>query len=646
LIRFTNQIFSQSFSQRVTWIQRVFYLAILCIVLRALYLQVIDRPNLEARSNRQYNRNQSVKAQRGAILDYDGNYLAVSLPLKSIFAIPPEIKDKKKAAAQLSKILKLKEKTVLKKLEAPGTFKWLKRNTKPQVSEQIKALGLPGIHFIKEYQRFHPQQNFAAQLIGFTGTDSRGLEGLEYFFNDHLMERKGHQAQWNPFTARTYRDIFSGGSLRLTIRNRLQHYAEKELKKGIDAMSAKDGVAIVMESQTGRILAMAVQPDFDPNRFAKFDSISFFNRAVGAAYEPGSTFKVVTLAAALESKAITRDNIFNCENGTYQIHDRTIHDTSKYGWLSLEKIIQKSSNICAAKIAQLITKPIFYKMIRDFGYGTKTGITLPGEVTGKVYEYQRWSDIDVATMSYGHGISATPLQVITALNTFATGGLLLQPRVVEEARRANGEVVDMNFREPKRIISEEVAELVKGYMIAVTQRGGTAYSARLKNIAVAGKTGTSRKFDRKKREYSSKNHISSFVGFFPAEAPRLTILVVIDEPQKKYLGVKGAIPVFRKIAEHALRFYPNMDFEKPENNEQTPLVENTVFHASTVDLTEKIQGKNYYKQLTKLLKNKTLRETLAIAGRENVRIHTKGSGRVFSVTKDKKKEDTFWVELR
>ncbi|MCP4295629.1 MAG: penicillin-binding protein 2 [Proteobacteria bacterium] len=614
------------------------------IIARSLYLQVIERPHLEKKAQQQYTRQKTVKLQRGSITDYEGNYLAVSIPLQSIFAIPDEIEDPDLVATLLSPFVKISKENILRKINEKKFF-WLQRNAKPQLSNSINQLNLKGVFSQVEYQRFYPQQNHAAQLIGFSGLDSKGLEGIEFRYNKILMEKPRNQPFWLSGYTGLSATQFKGSSIKLTIRSKIQHFAELELTKAIDGMSAKDGVAIIMESQTGKILAMAVQPDYDPNRFSKFENSKFYNRAIGATYEPGSTFKVITLASALESKAISKDNIFNCEEGSYQIHDRTIHDTRPNGWLSLDKIIQKSSNICAAKIGQLITKPVFYKMIRAFGFGEKTGIDLSGEAAGKVHEYQRWTDIDVATLSYGHGISATPLQVLTASNVIATGGMLVRPTVIEEIRKADKSLEERDIVEPKRILSTEVSNLIRDYMTTVTHKGGTGYSARLDGMEVAGKTGTSRKYDRLTGEYSENNHISSFVGFFPAEAPLLTMMIVIDEPQQKYLGVKGATPVFRRIAQHALKYY-----NKPDLNNHTIKIENgsgaPMFRTPDFVETDHSSKKDKRGSLKKRLLNKTLREVLTIANRENISIEARGSGVVYQVRKKGSGREAYIVKLR
>ncbi len=642
----SNRIILKSFSSRVRWVTLFFIAILLVILLRGLHMQTVEKPALDIRADMQHNQTMSVKLQRGPILDNQGKILTVSLPMESVFAIPTEVEDPETAAIRLSRILNESEERLFKKLIADSSFVWIKRHPIPTVSQQVKALKLPGIYQIKEYQRFYPLKNHAAQLIGFSGIDSQGLEGLEYQYDQHLMADTDRHSIWNSIYGTPELDEILGGSLELTINSKLQYYTEKELEKVIRLTHANHAIAIVMESQTGNILTIATLPDYDPNNFEKFNQANFFNRAVSASYEPGSTFKIITVSAALENDVISDDNIFFCENGKYQIQDRIIHDVASYGWLPLEKIIQKSSNICAAKIGQLIPKPVFYRMIREFGFGQKTGISLPGEASGKVFPYEKWSDTDVATMSYGHSISATPIQLITAINTIATGGILISPSVIKTAKTANGQPVQLTETLKKRILKKTVAEKVKSYMIAVVQEEGTGFRAKLKGITVAGKTGTSRKYDAKKQRYSSKNHVLSFVGFLPAENPKLTIFVMIDEPQRKYLGSGTAAPVFKKIAEHALHFYPGQfPIEAAEKDLPNSSVE-TVFKALSIPPTDESDDKKSPAQIVKRLKNKTFRDVLLIAARENITVDISGSGIARYVIRDPKRKNHYQVKLR
>ena len=611
-------------------------------------MQTVEKPALDIRADLQHNQTMSVKLQRGPILDNEGKILTVPLPMDSIFAIPAEIENPKESARQMGQYLNQSEERIFKKLTAKSSFVWIRRNPKPIVSQNIKELKLPGIYQIKEYQRFYPLKNHAAQLIGFSGIDSQGLEGLEYQFDKHLMASTDRHSIWSSIYNKPGLNEILGGSLALTINSKLQYYTEKELEKAMRLMSAKHAVAIVMESQTGKILTIATIPDYDPNNFEKYDPANYFNRAVSASYEPGSTFKIITVSSAMENKVVTSENIFFCENGEYQIQDRVIHDVASYGWLPLEKIIQKSSNICAAKIGQLIPKPIFYRMIREFGFGSKTGISLPGEASGKVFPYENWSDTDVATMSYGHSISATPIQIITAINTIATGGILISPNVIKEAKTANGQQVQLAETQKKRILKKSVSDYIKSYMVAVVDEGGTGSRASINGVIVAGKTGTSRKFDPKKQEYSSKNHIISFVGFFPAEDPKITIFVMIDEPQRKYLGSGTAAPVFKKIAEHALHLYPGQFpvriKEKTVTKDGVP--SETVFKALSIPTSDTHQKKPDAKRIVQRLKNKTFRDVLLIAARENITVEVSGSGIARQITPDLRRKNRFLVKLR
>ncbi len=625
MILFSQQLISKSFPQRVTWVRRFFFLAAIIVLIRAFYLQVIERPVWELLAERQHSQFRSVKIQRGAIYDRDGNILAVSLPMDSWFAIPTEVENPADTAQKLGSILSLDREKLLKKLTAKVSFTWLKRNTKPRASESIHRLRLPGVHRLKEYQRFYPSGSLAAQLIGFSGIDSQGLEGLEFQYNSHLMDLRNRQLGWGDAYKRSNAKRFSGGSLDLTINSEIQYLVEIELNKALSKMRAKSGIAIVMESQTGAILAIASLPDFDPNNFDRYDRSNFFNRVVGSVYEPGSTFKIITIASALENEIIRENDIFFCENGAYQIQDRTIHDIGSYEWLSLEKIVQKSSNICAAKIGQMIPRSVFYRMIKDFGFGRKTGVGLPGEVKGRVFDFRKWSETDVATISFGHSISVTPIQLISGINTIANGGELVAPYVVRQAKKANGELMPLNRPKPQRILKRETAEIMKKFMMSVTRKGGTGYSARITGITVAGKTGTSEKFNPKTGEYSSDSHLSSFIGFFPADKPDTTILVVIDDPKASYLGQKNAVIVFKKIAEKVTQHQEERWLRDYLKNPGSGV---KIFNGINLSAESFKKKRQSIDQLSDRLKNKTMREVLVVASQEGLNIKIKGSGRL------------------
>jgi cell division protein FtsI (penicillin-binding protein 3) len=631
LIRLSGSFSVSNFPQRVAWVRRIIIFVGLIILLRSLYMQVVERPALELLAERQHSQVKSVKMQRGPIFDSQGKILAVSLPMNSVFAIPTEVENVEKTATELSKILNIDPSIITKKLKAKVTFTWLKRNNKPRVSQIIRELNFPGIHQLVEYQRFYPLESIAAQVIGFSGVDSQGLEGLEVYYNKHLMNGKRHQFDLEANYSIKDFNKYKGGALKLTIDSKLQYYITKELKIAVAAMKAQHGIAIVMASNSGKILTMTNVPDFNPNRFEKFNQSTYFNRAVASIYEPGSTFKVITIATAIDNKVIAKNDIFNCEEGAYQIQDRVIHDIGKYAWLSVDKIIQKSSNICAAKIGQMIPRPVFYKKIRDFGFGSSTAIGLPGEIRGRVFDYQKWSETDVATMSYGHSISVTPIQLISAINSIANDGILLQPYIVDQVLKADGSLIPQKMHKEKRVIKAETAAVVKDFMIGVTQKGGTGYSASIPGIVIAGKTGTSKKFNAKKGEYSSDNFVSSFVGFFPANNPKYTVLIIIDDPRQKYLGYKSASPVFRKIAQQIIKHESKL---MPWQIDSTALPMDTKNILFEHEVTEKAKEKNLPKTLNSVqpkVFNKTMREVLRFGTESGLKFKMTGSGKVFSV---------------
>lgn len=609
-------------------------------------MQVVERPALELLAERQHSQVKSVKMQRGPIFDSQGKILAVSLPLNSVFAIPSEVDDVAITAAKLSKILNIDPSIISKKLKAKVSFTWLKRNNKPRVSQVIRELNFPGIHQLVEYQRFYPLENIAAQVIGFSGVDSQGLEGLEVYYNKHLMNGKRHQLDLEGSYSIKGFDKYKGGALKLTIDSKLQYYIAKEMKTAVSAMKAQHGIAIVMASNSGKIVAMANVPDFNPNRFEKFKQSSYFNRAVASIYEPGSTFKVITIATAIDNEIIAKNDIFNCEKGAYQIQDRVIHDTGKYEWLSVDKIIQKSSNICAAKIGQMIPRPVFYKKIRDFGFGSSTAVGLSGEVRGKVFDYQKWSETDVATMSYGHSISVTPIQLISAINSIANNGVFLQPYIVDQVLKADGSLIPQKKRKEKRVIKQETAAIVKDFMIGVTQKGGTGYFASIPGVEIAGKTGTSKKFDAKKGEYSSDNFISSFVGFFPANDPKYSVLIVIDDPRQKYLGYKSAAPVFRKVAQQIIKHESKSILRRNDSTTLSVETKNILFEQAVI---EKKDEQNLPKTLNAVqpkVINKTMREVLRFGTESGLRFKLTGSGKVFSVQVSQQPAYDYLLKLR
>lgn len=545
----------------------------LVILGRVFYLQIWHADYYEELAKKQQQRTIEIESKRNPIYDRRGRLLATSIKVDSIHAFPPAIQFPEKTAQQLASLLKIDKEKLLKKLKAPRSFVWVKRQVNPAVSAKIKAFKINGIDFIQEYKRYYPFGNFAGPLLGFTGIDSQGLEGLEYEYQNFL---KGEKKKYIVEQDGTHRIIPSVAyqnmkapqpySLHLTIDSSIQYFSEKALRKGLKRTQAQKGIAIVMESKTGAILALAHMPGFDPNRFQQFPRSHYLNYAVTSGYEPGSTLKLITIATALEENLIDAEQAFFCENGAFQIADQVIHDVKPYGWLTVQQIIQKSSNICSSKVGLSISKETFFDYLREFGFGSKLNIGLSAEALGKVPSSENWTSVDHASISFGHGILSSPMQLLTAINAMGTEGILIFPYIVEHIKNKEGVVIEeikdesgktirqFGPRPQKKVISPKTAGLMRQFMISVTQEEGSGTLAAIPGITVAGKTGTTEVFDEQTGAYSKKDNIASFIGIVPAQDPILTILVVIESPQSSSYGGLVAAPIFREIAERSLVF--------------------------------------------------------------------------------------------
>ena len=546
---------------------------------RTYYLQIYNAEFYEEKAQRQHERTVTLETRRGTIYDRRGNILAVSVPVESLYSNPHRIASPKQLSRTLASRLSLPYQEVVKKLRSSKSFVWIKRKLSPTETQTIKQMDIEGLGFLNEFRRYYPADHLAGPLLGFTGIDSQGLEGLEFEYqyllrgkmHKYVVERDGTQRTIpspEPDIQRPNRY-----ALHLTIDRSIQYFAEKALREGIAKSKARRGSALVMHSSTGAILAMATNPGLNPNHFQDYDRSTYINRTATTGYEPGSTFKPITVAIALEERKIQPDQIFFCEKGKYRIANKTIHDTHPYENMSVREIIQKSSNICAAKIGALLKPERFHHYIREFGFGAKTGVGLSAEATGSVLPPKRWTSVDQASISFGHGTLVSPIQLLTAINVFAAGGMLIPPYIVDHAENNQGEVFKeirddeeqliavFGQREPRKIISPHTAETVKQFMISVTESGGTAPAAAMEGYTVAGKTGTTQIFDEKTRKYSNKKHIALFAGFVPASSPVLTILIIVELPQTSPYGGTVAAPIFKEIAQRSLVLldvYPNL----------------------------------------------------------------------------------------
>lgn len=548
----------------------------LLLIARSFQIQFFQWEGWASVANKQIRRDLHFEARRGEIYDRNGQELAVSIELESLAANPRAIKDPEGTAKKLATVVAVPASRLGKKLRQHRAFVWLKHYLTPRQADAVRALGLEGIHFVKENRRYYPNLELAGHLLGFVGRDHIGLEGLEVA-QDLLLS--GEPGTYPGAKDARGQIIYTHGlpaesgpqaySLRLTLDKRIQYIAERELQKTVTDYGAKGGMTVVTEPQSGEILAMAVFPSFNPNSFSSYGPAVWRNRAVTDAFEPGSTFKIFLIAAALEEALVHPDDLFYCENGKYKVMNHTIHDLKKFGWLSLAQILRFSSNIGAAKVSEKLGSSRFYHYIRSFGFGAPTELGLPGETNGLIRPPDQWTPVDLAAASFGQSLSVSATQLAMALGAVANDGLLMQPLLIKEVLDGQGRVVKQNHsRVVRRVISAATAERLKDLLADVLKPGGTGARAALAQYQAAGKTGTAQKSNHKSGGYEDDRYTASFVGFAPVTDPKILVVVVINEPQKGYYGGVVAAPAFRRIAQqtlHALQVPPEKKQKKGKN---------------------------------------------------------------------------------
>jgi cell division protein FtsI (penicillin-binding protein 3) len=536
----------------------IFFILFTAIGARAVYLQVFCGPWLAQKAADQYERSFELAGKRGTIYDTNFSKMAVSNLATSIAAYPKRIKNVRKSAKVLSRVLKIKRKVLEEKLISKKPFVWIKRQSSPNETKAVKDLKLEGISFIPEYNRFYPNKTLAAQVVGFTGTDGSGLEGIEFYYDTYLRGARGNvtilkDAFGNGFiSGKGNVSDYSGKNIILTIDKTIQYITERALEETVTTFLAKSGMAVVIAPKTGAILAIAHYPFFNPNSFKNFRRELWRNRAITDPFEPGSTIKIFSAAAAIESGGSSPNTIYFCENGAYRIGRKIIHDNASHGWLSLQQIVKYSSNIGAVKISEKIGPEPLYNTLCNFGFGTKTGIDCPGETAGSLALYKQWTKLDTGVISFGHGISVSAVQLTAAVSTIANDGVLMKPYLVRAITDKNGQYIHrFKPRKIRKVISTNTAREIAKIMETVITRNGTGTLAALEGYSVCGKTGTAQKIG-KDGTYAEDKYIASFAGFTPAENPEIAILVVIDEPQEKYYGGIVAAPAFKRIAHETL----------------------------------------------------------------------------------------------
>jgi cell division protein FtsI/penicillin-binding protein 2 len=533
------------------------------LVGRLYELQVISYAELLSRAQRQQQRTIEVAPQRGTIYDRLMQPLAMSLAVDSVYAVPSQMPDQSLEAKLLASTLGLDRKDLEGQFQTFKTFCWVKRKVTSEEAERVRGLDLKGVYFQKETKRFYPKGSLAAQVLGYVGMDDKGLAGLEYSLDKQIRGTPGRvlvdtDARRQTFHSSEWQGE-PGDNIVLTLDENVQYIAEKALDQAVKKWKAADGIAIVQNPSTGEILAMASSPTFDPNHYARSKPNDWINRAVAWIYEPGSTFKIVTVSAAIQEGLAAPSEVIDCQHGAIVLAGHTIHDHKPFGDLTVEQVLVHSSDVGAIKLGLRLGADRLYRYIRDFGFGSDTDIRLPGEERGLLKPPDRWSGISVGEMSMGQEVGVTPLQMISAYSAIANGGVLLQPRILRDIYRGD-EHHEMPPAAGRRVVSGRTAEIMRGMFEKVVEEG-TGIPAQLVGYTAGGKTGTAQKIDAS-GTYSKTHYIASFIGFAPVSKPAVTILVVIDSPVGAIYGTEVAAPVFKSIAEQTLG-YLNIPQDNP-----------------------------------------------------------------------------------
>ena len=518
-----------------------------------------------------------VEPRRGTIYDRNGTELAMSIDVDSVFAVPSEIPDQESTAQVLAKVLDLDAQDLLARLRSQRNFAWMKRKVDAETSDRLRELNLRGIYFQKEPKRFYPKRDLAAQVIGYVGTDDEGLGGIELVYDDDLRGIPGKQTisvdARRKWYGRVEREPDPGQNLVLTIDGTIQYIVEKELEQAMLDTKAEAGTVVVQNPRTGEILALANRPTFNPNVFFTHDKEALKNRAVSDVYEPGSVFKTVTYSAAIEQGVVKPEDKVDCQGGSITIFGMTIHDAHKMGVMTIAEAYAHSSDVAAVKTGMKLGDVRFDEYIRSFGFGSQTGIELPGESRGLKKPVNRWSKVSIGAMSMGQEVGVTAVQIVSMVSTIANDGVYTPPRIVAGELPPNAGPKPVVFHPPQqhRVISTMTAAQMKKMMEAVVL-DGTARRAILDGYTIGGKTGTAQKVDPKTGAYSKTKYVASFVGFAPVNTPAVTIAVILDSAQGLHQGGQVSAPVFQRIAQQVLEYLHVPHDIEPKNQQRFTLL--------------------------------------------------------------------------
>jgi cell division protein FtsI (penicillin-binding protein 3) len=534
---------------------------------RGVYLQGIHDDFLQQKGNARYSRVIEVSAHRGLISDRNGEPLAVSTPVESVWASPPDVEADRRQVKKLAQILGMDTEEVKNRLfDTSRDFVYLKRLLPPDQVEKVVSLNLPGVMLQREYRRYYPSGEETAQTLGFTGQDDIGQEGMELALQDQLAGKPGSQRVIKDNRGYIVEDAGSlnaskpGSDITLSLDSNLQHIAYRELENTVKQHQAKSGAVVVLDARSGEVLALANYPGYNPNNRGNTSSKAMRNRAITDLFEPGSTLKPFTVATAIETGKVSPHTVINTEHGVYTLGDWKIHDSHPEPMLTVAQVIQQSSNVGAAKIALKLKSETMWKGLADSGFGAQTGSNFPGEAPGKLRDPKTWRPIEQATMAYGHGISVNLLQLARAYTIFATDGELKPISLLKLNAPVTG----------KKVFSDHTVREMRHMMEMVVLPGGTAPLAQVAGYRVAGKTGTAHKLED---GHYVNRYVASFVGFAPVSDPRLVVAVMINDPAgTDYYGGEVAAPAFSKIMSAALHAL-NVPNDAPPDNVVAPPAE-------------------------------------------------------------------------
>ncbi len=537
----------------------VIIFSFVAVFARLTDIMILQNRFYSEKARSQQIKTEDIQARRGNIYDRRGRDIAINMEMESLYCDPEETVATPENVGKLSSILNMEPKALKAKLVQEKRFVWVDRKLSLEAAEKIRKLRMKGFGFMPEAKRFYPRAALAAHIVGAVGKENQPLEGIELKYDKFLSTPGGKVRMARDAGGRVLSTGLNmetkGNDVVLTIDEGLQYIVEKELDGAMQKWRSVAATAIMMDPYTGEVLALANRPAFDLNAITRANRHDVRNRAVTDIYEPGSTFKIVVGTAAIEEKLFPRNQTFDCSRGSIEVGGKNIRDAHKHGVLTFEEVIQKSSNVGSIMIGMKLGRERIYDYTRRFGFGEKTNIDLPGEVAGWIRKPEKWSATSLGAIPIGQEVAVTPLQVLRAYSAIANGGYLVQPHLVSEIRTPEGRTI-FSFKdtEKKRIISEKTAFAMRDILKGVVEEGGTATSAAVDGNSVAGKTGTAQLVDQKTKRYSKDRFISSFVGFVPAEKPKIAMIVVIHEPKGQIYGGVVAAPVFRIVADQALSY--------------------------------------------------------------------------------------------